>query len=277
MAELQEMSVFDFGDVRLLPAPCVVTSRSEVDTSVKFGPRSFRLPVVPANMSTIIDQRLAVWLAERNYFYVMHRFDVDSVTFTKHMHSLGLYASISVGVKVEDFAIVDQLAAAESPEYVTIDIAHGDAEPVLTMVRYIRERLPEAFIIAGNVATPDAVLRLEAAGAHAAKVGIGPGCFVPGTSVRTREGLVPIENIAVGDLVLTHRGRYRPVVHKFEFGHHRETIVVNGIECTPDHEFYVCDKARLDEVTEENYESLCYWVSAKDLDPETQKIVRIEL
>ena len=35
--------------------------------------------------------------------------------------------------------------------------------------------MPETFIIAGNVGTPEAVRELENAGADATKVGIGPG------------------------------------------------------------------------------------------------------
>ncbi len=43
------------------------------------------------------------------------------------------------------------------------------------MIKYIKEKLPETFIIAGNVSTPDAVIDLENWGADAIKVGIGPG------------------------------------------------------------------------------------------------------
>src|SRR5688572_28592303 len=37
-------------------------------------------------------------------------------------------------------------------------------------------------------------------------------CFAAGTPISTRDGPKPIEEIAVGDLVLTHAGRYRRVV-----------------------------------------------------------------
>ena len=43
------------------------------------------------------------------------------------------------------------------------------------MIQYIKKNLPETFIIAGNVGTPEAVRELENAGADATKVGIGPG------------------------------------------------------------------------------------------------------
>lgn len=43
------------------------------------------------------------------------------------------------------------------------------------MIRYIKQQLPESFLTAGNVATPEAVRELENAGADATKVGVGPG------------------------------------------------------------------------------------------------------
>ena len=43
------------------------------------------------------------------------------------------------------------------------------------MIRHIKKQLPNTFLIAGNVGTPEAVRELENAGADATKVGIGPG------------------------------------------------------------------------------------------------------
>ena len=43
------------------------------------------------------------------------------------------------------------------------------------MIQHIKKQLPESFVIAGNVGTPEAVRELENAGADATKVGIGPG------------------------------------------------------------------------------------------------------
>ena len=67
-------NIFDYEDVQLIPNKCIVSSRSECDTHVKLGKRTFRLPVVPANMQTIIDEELAEKLAREGYFYIMHRF-----------------------------------------------------------------------------------------------------------------------------------------------------------------------------------------------------------
>jgi len=86
----------------------------------------------------------------------------------------GLIASISVGVKDYEYDFVSQLKS-DAPEYITIDIAHGHADSVISMIQHIKKELPDTFVIAGNVGTPEAVRELENAGADATKVGIGPG------------------------------------------------------------------------------------------------------
>lgn len=170
-------NVFDYEDIQLIPAKCVVTSRSECDTSVTLGKHRFKIPVVPANMQTIIDETIATKLAENGYFYIMHRFEPQKrADFIQTMKTKNLISSISVGVKEEEYAFVEQLATAQLvPDYVTIDIAHGHSNAVIKMIQHLKKHLPDTFVIAGNVGTPEAVRELENAGADATKVGIGPG------------------------------------------------------------------------------------------------------
>lgn len=73
----------------------------------------------------------------------------------------------------------------------------------------------------------------------------GSPCFVGGSLVMTVDGPKPIEDIRVGDVVLTHRNRWRKVT---AVGHKTaDTIIVKGqgstgIECTPNHPFWACTK-----------------------------------
>ncbi len=170
------MEIFDYDNILLLPRKCRVESRAECDPSVEFGGRRFALPVVPSNMKTVLDETIAEYLAESGHFYVMHRFDLDNVAFARRMRDKQLFVSLSLGVKPHDFETIDRLAAdGAGADYITIDIAHGHADSVRKAIDHIKARLPGAFVIAGNVATPEAVIDLENWGADATKVGVGPG------------------------------------------------------------------------------------------------------
>lgn len=170
-----DLPVFDYEDIQLVPNKCIINSRSEADTTVSLGKYTFKMPVVPANMQTIIDEEVAEQLAKGGYFYIMHRFDEDArKPFIKRMHEQGLIASISVGVKDYEYDFVTSLKD-DVPEFITIDIAHGHADSVIKMIKHIKAELPDTFVIAGNVGTPEGVRELENAGADATKVGIGPG------------------------------------------------------------------------------------------------------
>lgn len=171
------MDTFDYDDIQLIPSKCIIKSRGDADSSVKFGPHRFKIPVVPANMESVIDEPLAIWLAQNDYFYVMHRFQPEKRSgFVRDLQEKGLFASISVGIKDSEYKFINDLAAANlTPEYITIDVAHGHSDYVIKMIKFIKNKLPETFVIAGNVATPEAVRELENAGADATKVGVGPG------------------------------------------------------------------------------------------------------
>jgi GMP reductase len=167
---------FDFEQINLLPRMGVVDSRDECSTITKFGNYDFKLPIIPANMECVISEELAIKLAQSGYFYVMHRFETNSFEFVRKMKSLNLISSISVGVNSDSYLLIDDFFANEIvPDYITIDIAHGHCQKMERMLKYIKSKLPETFVIAGNISTTDAVLDLQSWGADALKVGIGPG------------------------------------------------------------------------------------------------------
>ncbi|MFX0548234.1 IMP dehydrogenase [Hathewaya histolytica] len=60
-------------------------------------------------------------------------------------------------------------------DVVVLDTAHGHSKGVMDGVKKIKESYPELQVIAGNVATPEAVEDLIKVGADCVKVGIGPG------------------------------------------------------------------------------------------------------
>jgi len=167
---------FDYDDINLIPRKCIVNSRSECDTSITFGKHTFNLPVIPANMETVINEDLSVKLAENNYFYVMHRFGTDNKQFVSNMHEKGLFASISIGVNDHSYdELKTMLKDNLIPDYITIDIAHGHAIKMERMLKFIKDNFEDTFVIAGNVSTREGTIDLDKWGADAIKVGIAPG------------------------------------------------------------------------------------------------------
>jgi len=167
---------FDFDDITLLPEFSIVNSRSECDVTCKLGNYTFKLPVVPANMESIIDIKLAKELSKKGYFYILHRFNIDEVSFVEEMKSQNLISSISVGVNEDSYLLIDELVSKDLiPNFITVDIAHGHSIKMIKMVKYIKNRMPNVFLIGGNVCTPEAVTDLESWGCDAVKCGIGGG------------------------------------------------------------------------------------------------------
>lgn len=85
-----------------------------------------------------------------------------------------LRAGAAVGIRSDTIDRVSALVDA-GVDVVAVDTAHGHSKAVGDTVRSIKQHYPDLQIVAGNVATAEAVRDLVAAGADAVKVGIGPG------------------------------------------------------------------------------------------------------
>jgi IMP dehydrogenase len=85
-----------------------------------------------------------------------------------------LRVAAATGVGPEGIARAAALFDAEV-DVLVVDTAHGHSEGVMKAVRAIRKMSNYTQVIAGNVATADAVRALIDAGADAVKIGIGPG------------------------------------------------------------------------------------------------------
>lgn len=85
-----------------------------------------------------------------------------------------LAVGAAVGVKPKELRRVERLMEAGT-DCIVVDIAHGDSQQEIEMISRIRKEFPEAQVIGGNVATAEGTQRLIDAGAHAVKVGVGPG------------------------------------------------------------------------------------------------------
>ncbi len=60
-------------------------------------------------------------------------------------------------------------------DIVVLDSAHGHSRNIINSLTRIKANFPELQVIAGNIATPEAVVDLIKAGANCVKIGVGPG------------------------------------------------------------------------------------------------------
>jgi GMP reductase len=166
----------NYSDVFLIPNKTIVGSRKECDTSVTLGKYKFDMPIIPANMKSVVNQDTCEFLSSQNYFYIMHRFEVDPVVFTRSMQEKGYIASISIGVNEDTYSDLKRLRESGlCPEYMTLDIANAWCPKAEKMVKFVKDKFPQTFLIVGNVATNEAVIEIESWGADATKAGIAGG------------------------------------------------------------------------------------------------------
>ena len=85
-----------------------------------------------------------------------------------------LLAGAAVGTAADTIERVEELVS-KNVDVITVDTAHGHSQKVLDTVNQIKRKFPDLQVVAGNVATSEAVLALAKAGADCVKVGIGPG------------------------------------------------------------------------------------------------------
>jgi GMP reductase len=171
------MKQLGYNDIALKPKKCIVDSRKECNTSVKIGNRVFDMPICAANMKSVINIETCKFFARKNWFYIMHRFDIDIFDFIYEMQKENLYTSISIGINEDSYETLRVIYNEPLVvDYITIDVANAWSDKTHKMVDYINKHFPESFLIVGNVATGEAVEDIEKWCVDAIKIGIAGGC-----------------------------------------------------------------------------------------------------
>ena len=165
---------YTFDDVALVPQFNNVPSRTEPELgSWMTKNRKVEIPILCANMDTVISEDLAEVLVERGTIPIFHRF-IDFEVQKKWVKKWGERIFVSCGIgtmKLDHTKELLDLGAGG----VCIDVAHGHSEQMLHFIEKLKKTHPDKDVIAGNVCTAMAFHDLVNAGADAVKVGIGPG------------------------------------------------------------------------------------------------------
>jgi IMP dehydrogenase len=82
---------------------------------------------------------------------------------------------VGAAVGVSNCLASTELLIKAGVDVVVLDSAHGHSKNILTALKELKAAFPFLQVIAGNVATPEAVEALARAGADCVKIGVGPG------------------------------------------------------------------------------------------------------
>ncbi len=161
-----------FDDVALVPQFSNVPSRTEPDLSTWLTKDiKIEMPLVPANMDSVMGPVLAEVIIANGGMPIFHRF-TDLGEQIRWIQRFGDKTFVSCGLNESSklFSILDH-----GPAGVCIDVAHGHSDRMFRMIDLLKKQYPNLQIIAGNVCTPLAYHELASHGADAIKVGVGPG------------------------------------------------------------------------------------------------------
>ncbi len=175
-----------FSDVLLVPhysevLPKTVNLKTKLTKKIELN-----IPFVSAAMDTVTEHKMAIEMANLWGIGVIHKnmdeeSQIEEIKKVKEAkviwenavldENAKLLVAWAIGVGMVDRALKMVEAGCN---VIVLDSAHGHSKGIIDTVKAIKEKNIDIQIIAGNVATKEAVVDLYKAGADAVKVGIGP-------------------------------------------------------------------------------------------------------
>ena len=174
----------DYSDVLIRPKRSTLTSRYDVDMTRTYtflhSQRNWTgIPVMSSNMDTVGTPEMYKVLFKHKMITSPARHYLKNSINTFKGKNLCMMGGL------ED---IDTLADNNSKwDFIGIDVANGYTISVIDAVKSLREKVPNATIVVGNVVTADMTQELILAGADIIKVGVGPGSVCT-TRIKTGVG-----------------------------------------------------------------------------------------
>lgn len=179
----------DFDDVLIVPQFTDITSRSQVTVTRqltgRWGAYITGVPIVAANMDGVGTFSMNRTLSQFEVFTAIVKHHTIEDWVTELSSSTSTIQSndklfITIGMSDADLdkatIIASMLKSHGVPTpKIVIDVANGYMNPFYDFITKVRDNIPNSFIIAGTVVTPEAVERIITCGADLARVGIGTG------------------------------------------------------------------------------------------------------
>lgn len=263
---------FDFDDILIVPS-----KKTDINSRYKNIYLDRKLPLFTAPMDTVVDLDNMKTFINNGIGVTLPR-TIKLKDFLNHNKKFKQYNNsnifISLGFEDLDFFGKQRYNAFNIGQHILIDVANGHLQKIIDYAKDIKKYRPDIIIMVGNIGNPETYKwYAENDCVDYIRVGIGNGCFVAGSKVKTKIGTENIEDIRVGDEVLTHSGEYKLVVSTKKRDHYGDLMKINNIVCTPNHEFCVLNKKHQHTINDENMMDLCEWISVKELSESNQYLL----
>jgi IMP dehydrogenase len=216
------MQALTYDDIQLIPSFSDVKSRQAIKLHTLLSRRYGILrPLVASPMDTVCEEEMAFKMFLLGGVGCIHRFmsieeqskQIKSLRYRIYGDESGgpfeewgimngdwhseiaqipIMAAIGVGEESKERA---RRLVEAGANVLLIDVAHGDHQNVIDMLKWGKENLDDKVdIIAGNIATSEAAERLQEAGADGLRVGIGGGSLCT-TRIKTGFGIPNVTSI----------------------------------------------------------------------------------
>ena len=170
----------DFSDVLIRPKRSALTSRFDVDMERTYTFYHSRkewtgIPIMASNMDTTGTFSMHNELSQHGMITCIARhYNTNGIEWSQSTNKNKLCVMSGISSK-EISEIMSVANTFPDVAFVGLDVANGYTINFVDSVKRLRNEMPDATIIAGNVVTGDMTAELILAGVDIIKVGVGPG------------------------------------------------------------------------------------------------------
>ena len=278
---------YSYNDVTIVPEVISdIKSRSECNPYV-----DDKLPIFASPMASVVSEENYKIFEANKIIPILPRIQEYDINYRiKKIHQ-GWWVAVSLK-ELENDIINDLQTTSElnNKDYrICVDIANGHMKYLYAECALVktlaRKRGINLIIMTGNIANAktyrwicDLNYTSKVRVIDYIRVGIGGGCgcIIDGTKIKTINGEKNIEDINIGDKVLTIDNTYRDVINKTRFKSNELIKINNEITSTINHKFFVINKSDKDKVNEQNLKKYGYWIEANKLNKNKHLLIKYE-
>jgi hypothetical protein len=283
---------YSYNDLTIVPSEISnVSSRSECNPYID---DSNNLPIFTAPMASVINENNIDTFIKNGIIPIIPR-NISLEKRKQFMHE-----KYWVALSLKEFENLFVSFSDKSKTYtnntfnICVDIANGHMKSLYDKCIKAKE-LSDSFgytlnIMTGNIANAKTLAWICQNAIYKTKenkikcaidyirigIGGGSGCFTDGTQIRTINGNKNIEDINIGDKVLTIDGSYQNVIDKTRFKSNELIKINNEIVSTINHKYFVINKQDKENINEQNLQEYGYWIEANKLNKEKHLLIKYE-